>query len=172
MDLVHRAVYPSNNPLDITPQQTNQERELNRSLRNPDARIFKAVAEESGEIVGYALFRFEGKDSEDDDGAAASTAQATMTTTTSVSTASGGTAANPNVSNVAPSTVGGADSGQQNQQIPQTPAAAAPSPAGAIPGMNTELMGRLMQGIRGVHAREMGHKRHVCTVFPVFRVSP
>lgn len=68
VDLLHRDVYPSNNPLDITPQQTNQERELSRSLHNSDARVFKAVTVETGETVGYALFRFEGKREEEQAG--------------------------------------------------------------------------------------------------------
>ena len=65
VDLLHRAVYPSNNPIDLTPQKTNQERELSRFLSNPDARAFNAVAAETSETVGYALFRFEGKGEEE-----------------------------------------------------------------------------------------------------------
>ena len=138
VDLLHRAVYPSNNPLDVTPQQSNQERELQRSLRNPDARVFKAVTKETREIVGYALFRFEGKDETKagHDGAG-SAPPATVTNT------------------VAPAA--GATSGELKEQA----APVAPGPS-FPPGTNVELMSRLMKGIRGVHAQVMGEKPHVC----------
>ncbi|MCJ1325714.1 hypothetical protein MMC10_002377 [Thelotrema lepadinum] len=125
VDLLHRAVYPSDNPLDVTPQQTNQERELRRSLGNPNARVFQAVAKESGEVVGYALFRFEGKEEGQE--------KIAETATTS--------------SGVAP---------MVDIQ------AASKAPGSFSPGTNVELMSTLMKGVKAVHARALGDKRHVC----------
>ena len=136
VDLLHRAMYPSNNPLDVTPQQTNQERELRRSLKNPDARVFQAVDVETGEIVGYAMFRFEGKeDAEENGGADSKPALPTAVTSTS------------DVAKTVDS---------QAASVTTTP------PGGFSPGTNLELMSTLMKEVKAVHARVLGSKRHVC----------
>ena len=138
VDLLHRAIYPSNSPLDITPQQKNQERELRRSLKNPDARVFQAVAVETGEIVGYALFRFEGKDDAEEKAPADDS--------------------NPAVPTNATSTTSGIAHTVDSQAASMT----GDPPSGFSPGTNVELMSTLMKGVKAVHARVLGSKRHIC----------
>ena len=143
-DLLHRALYPSNNPLDVTPQQNNQERELSHSLRNPDARVFKAVALETGETVGYALLRFEGGQAGKDGAPADSTSTSAAATSNTPPTAT------------------------TSEQQPQRRTESAASSLGPPPGANAKLISALMTGIRAVHSRVLGHVRHVCQLIFFF----
>ena len=64
VDFIHRVMYESNNPLDTSPQEHTIQAELDRSAKNPQAHIFKAVLKSSGETVGYGMFRFDDGDSQ------------------------------------------------------------------------------------------------------------
>lgn len=62
VDLLDRLMF-NTHPLDTTLQEQFAMAELRRAASNPKSHTFKAVLQSTGEIVGYARFRFDdGKD--------------------------------------------------------------------------------------------------------------
>ena len=59
VDLVQRVIYDGNDPFDTSRQERSVMAELGRAAKNTQAHIYKATLKSSGQIVGYAMFRFE-----------------------------------------------------------------------------------------------------------------
>ena len=59
VNLIHQVIHESNDLFDTSRQEQNIRAKLQGQAANPQARIFKATLKASGEIVGYAVFRFD-----------------------------------------------------------------------------------------------------------------
>ena len=59
VNLIHRVLNPGPNIFDTSNQEQKIVARLQGQAANPQARIIKAVSKDSGEILGYAVFRFD-----------------------------------------------------------------------------------------------------------------